>query len=201
LTGQKYNGKPFYRHQRGKDGCSQQWASATDIERAMIDAVIEIARHPTMMADIRTALKTLDRPTRDTQQIERAKKLRSKLDRIEDIYIDGDIERDSYLTKRGRILSQLAQIDLQKPAQSDISQLVDDISASIHLIAQASPRTQRELLTTLFTTLAIKDQEIKKAVPEPWAQPFFNLCEKWAGWGSATNNTRPILLNWLEIDA
>ena len=184
--GDKLSGQPryntyYYRHSKIGQPCSQRYyQNAIGLERQLIAALIEVIKHPTLLADIRRGLKSLQ-PATIQPSVEQIKTLRSRLDRLEDIYINGDISRNSYLTKRGRILSDLAELEMKQQQPGNITGLLDDITSAIHLIANASPGTQRELIATLFLHVTAADGKIKTATPNPWALPFFMECQKWAG--------------------
>lgn len=195
LGGQKYNGEPYYRHTGSKQACEQKWVKAEPIESQILDALVEFASQDEMLADVRAKLRTMSTPlhTADEGNII---KLQAKLDRVEDLYIDGLIDRDAYLSKRGRVLSEMAVIENTRP-NPPAQVAPDNVLASIHIIKNAQPETQRELIASLFTRISIADGEIKTVTPQPWAQPFLTLCRKWAGWESNPSYTMPILLSWL----
>ena len=190
LTGQKAPNTRagyYYRHSRSASDCEEPWIPASQIEQDAINALIEIVHHPTLLADIQDNLNELTAPkTSDLDTFKKRQKVKEDLDRLEDIYLDSrQLSKSKYIKRRGELLTHLTQLDLElNSPQSDIHEVILDVQSSLHLIAHAQPETQRELFTTLFERIEVKERKIGKVWPQGWAKPFFSVCQEWAGWES-----------------
>lgn len=197
LIGVVDHGLFVYRHPGARGSCPYKWTPAENAENTVIDGLIELTRHPEIQAGIRAKLAKMS--TVDAAANSQIGILEAKLDRLEDLYVDGLIARDKYLTKRGHIISQMATLP---PAQHVSPKLADNVISALNLLKNASRDTQQDIIATLFDRVVTAGPEIKTVSPKPWAKPFFASCQQWAGWESNPHNTKHILPSWLlSVDA
>jgi hypothetical protein len=186
LRGAFDHGQYVYRHNRARQ-CTERWIVADKTEVFLLSALIEFVQTEEMIASIRQTLASI--PATDSGfDMSRIDELNAKLGRLEDLYIDGLMERGAYLVKRGAILAELASLQTRQP-HSPIG-AIDNIISSLHLINNATPATQQQLIASLFERITTANGQIKTVLPQLWARPFFISSQKWAGWESNPHATK-----------
>lgn len=191
LNGQ-YHHRRFYRHNRAKGACPQPWQPADEIESQVIDAVSELVYHPTLFNDIRRMVSEMNRPDNSAQV--KADEISGKLGRLADLYInDGAISKTDYITRRQGLLDELALLNLSRSFEGD--DIAGQIMDSLGYLEYAEPKTKKALIETVIKRLEIEDGKIKGMIPQGWANQFFDLCGRWAGWESGTADT-PAIIVW-----
>lgn len=182
LSGQFYR-RRMYRHLLSKGKCGEVYFDAEQIETEITNAMIELAHHPTLFTDLSNAPYELR--AADTQTQEKIRELHLQLTRLEDLYIvEGGISKAAYLARRQTALNELAQLEMQQhQAGTNIKETAETMRNLFDYFEDAEISTKKALVTRVIERLEVKEGHIVKAVPQKWAEPFFNaLCEIWAGW-------------------
>ncbi len=175
MVGQLDLGKYYYRHDVARKNCQERRINAAELERGVINALVEIVQHPSLLNDIQTSLNTLYSNQIDPADIQHKRDSEMKLTRLEDLYLEGKIAKERYLKRRNQILAELAEVDLrlQQPQLNDMKNIFDDLSDALHLIIEAEPKTQHQLLTTIFESVDVGEGKIKKDNAPGMGERFF----------------------------
>lgn len=186
----------IYRHKLAKGDCPEVWVDAEALEEKLLSGFFELANHPQIMKWIEEDAATLDCCPEDESP--KINEIQKRLERLEDIYVnDGAIDKDSYLSRRSSLLSQLMELQ-PKPQGIEVSSQVEMLLSSIHLIEYAEESTKKALLSELISYLGIASGTIHSLTPKDNYTPIFDRVVNGPG-GSRTQITRDlILVNWLN---
>ncbi len=118
------------------------------------------------------------------------KENREQLARLEDIYIEGHIKKDSYVKRRAVLQAKIAELTIsieKRGGVNELHQVVDRVSNILGRIPTADKNTLKGLVNMLFERVEIANGTIVNIAPRPWASPFFRFNN---GPGGSRTHTR-----------
>lgn len=198
LKGQYQNGR-LYRHEGPKAGCPEDWATnAEALETEVFKAMLELIEHPQVFDDIGNDLDRLKPQKRDNRK--QVDEIRGRLNRLEDLYIDGgDISKASYLERRSKLLSELSQLQADVLPGPGLFESIEQIKMSLYAFFDAEEKTKKALISSVIQRFEVVGGAIHSLTPKDWAKPFFSAYCEWAGWESGTGSTSiPIIVSWFN---
>ncbi|MBN1200225.1 MAG: recombinase family protein, partial [Anaerolineae bacterium] len=163
FRGWTLRGKRRYRdpaRELGKD-CQRRPRSikAGHLEDQITALLVEMSLH--MPKDWRKrALKNLAmRQSPEPEQIEQKRTLEVRLQRLKDLYVIGDLDRDAYQEQRNILIEQMPEepIVINPVNVEQVGLALTDIEALFHY---ASPEDKKTVLSLLFNRAYVNDREI-----------------------------------------
>jgi DNA invertase Pin-like site-specific DNA recombinase len=180
LKGQYHKGRRSYRHYGGKLGCPEKMIEAESLEQQVLAYLSKLGDSVLLTKVLREAERLArnvivkDEQTRTI--IDQLDQDRARLNRLEDTYLDGDIDRERYLSKRaeiqGRIITSERQIYTANK-MTDIGAIVARIQSTMGQLEQANEKTKKTLINSLIERLDVAGGKVITFTPRAWAQPFF----------------------------
>ena len=189
LCGQKFKQKRggdyvYYRHLQVKPpDCHETMTPAESLEQDILNLMIELAINTDVLEAIKNALQQALAATQnpasedsDAQEIERH---RAELERLIDLHVSDLITKEQFISRRATIQAKLDGLQQKTAATTmaaDIVQHVEHVLTYLYRLPQAGLHLQKELIQSCITRLEIRDNEITKLEPTPWAAPLFDVC-------------------------
>lgn len=181
LNGQYQDDKRRYRHRHGKRGCHEKWLLADTIEKEIITGLISLSSQGDLLAEIaaeaeQAATEFFSKNDDTKNLLLEVDRLKAKLDRMEDLYLDGHMEKENYLAKRTKTTQEIGRLEQLLYTQNemvDFSRILERITRSISPLNDATPETKKALINSVIQRLDIVGGQIINFVPQPWAAPFF----------------------------
>lgn len=100
--------------------------------------------------------------------------IRRKLDRLQEIYLDGDLDRAAYQERRGALMAELADLPAEGDPDADtgrqLAAFLADLGAAWPL---ATPEERNRLARQLFSETIIENRTVVAVKPRPDLLPFF----------------------------
>jgi hypothetical protein len=122
-------------------------------------------------------------------------RLRRKLDRLREVYLEGDLDKPAYQTQKAAISDRLASLpaggDPDNAAGERLANFLADVSAAWRV---ATSDERNRLARQLFAQAVIENKTVVAVVPRPELAPFFDLVKKGYG-GSDGIRTRDLSLD------
>jgi hypothetical protein len=106
-------------------------------------------------------------------ELDRQKK---RLQNLEDLYLNGDIDRGRYRNRKVEIDQTIARFedDLYAASQTlNFKHVIHRITSTLNQLSDATPETKKTLVNSVIERLEIGGGEIVHLMPRPWAKPFF----------------------------
>ncbi len=127
MVGNLDHGRERYRHQHQKEDCPEKWAIPMEpVEQEIINTLERFAAgnfvdliRAELAQLIETVLSDIDNSGIRTELNE----YREKLTRLEDIYLDGDIDKPSYIKRRGALQAKINELNMSIEKQAGINEL------------------------------------------------------------------------------
>ena len=164
------------RHRYGRDGCQEPLPYVEIIEASLLDALKKIPRQPEVYDSL---IKKIDlmRQTDDPERSDHAllKALRRKLQRITELYIEGDLDKATYRSRRAVVGAEIAKLQAATSirTRADLRSLTDEIIEQLGLLPNGSPQTKKSVIHRLVERLEISQRKIVRLVPTAKVAPFF----------------------------
>jgi len=102
--------------------------------------------------------------------------LRGKLDRLRDVYLDGDLGDIEYRQRKAAILDQLAALPADTKPDNDAADLLatylGDLASAWTV---ATPTERNAIARALFTSVVVDNRTAVACVPRPDLEPFFRM--------------------------
>lgn len=180
LKGYFQDGRRLYRHYGSKQDCPEKWLVADEIESKALKQIGTLADSE-LLAEIKAEADRLAREVFSTNDSNRAilaelDRQRKRLTRLEDLYLDGEISKQRYRTRKADIDQAIAEIEqkLYNATQTvNFGQVIDRMTTTLNKIPLATPETKKALINSIYERLDVCNGEITHTIPRPWAQPFF----------------------------
>lgn len=180
LMGNFQKGRRIYRHYGAKKECKEKWLNADDIETLILAQIAELA-HPELLAQIaaeaeRLAREAFSRDDTARTLLSELDRQKQRLTRLEDLYLDAEIDKPRYHTRKTELTGQIANLEdrLYKSSQlTNFSHILSRITSTLQHIPTAPPETKKTLLLSVFERLDTSGGQIIHLTPRPWAKPFF----------------------------
>ncbi len=168
-----YRDKSQVQHLRD---CPQQYVHADDVEAQVGQIVQSIELSPNWREEVVAAMH----PDLDAEEIrEREEAISARLERVQQLYIEGDIGRERYERERAECKARLSDL---RPVG------YDDIIAVGEFLQNASwdaltPLQKKKRSRTMFTTVLIRGTKLQAAKP---TEAFYALIQHSAGLRQST---------------
>lgn len=180
IKGATNHGQPIYRHAGAKGKCPQKQTDAAALEGQVIKRMMKFAEDE-LLEDVRLEARRLLRQIVIDDASNRARlteleRQQKKLSRLEDLYLDEEISRESYSLRRGKIKEAIAKLesDLYASTQlGNIEAVIDRLIGTLDQIPHADPEKQKTLINSIFERLDLVGDDIIYYTPRPWAKGFF----------------------------
>jgi hypothetical protein len=163
-------------HRYGRDGCQEPLLYVEIIEASLLDTLEEIS----LEAEVYDGLiKKIDlmRQTDDTERSDRAllKVLNHKLQRITELYIEGDSEKTTYKSRRAVVEAEIVKLQATTSVRTpaDLRSLTDEVIGQLKQPPNGSPQAKKSVIHNLVKRLEISQRKTVRLVPTPQAAPFF----------------------------
>jgi DNA invertase Pin-like site-specific DNA recombinase len=180
LNGYFQNGRRYYRHRHAKRDCLERWTEADKIETEVLNSLASLCQND-FLAEISAEAERLARAAfaqQDTAQpiLAELDKWKEKLARLEDLYLDGDINKPRYLARKAEIDQHIGDLEDRLYAITEtinFNQVLHRITSALAQLNQATPETKKTLILTIFQRLDAAGGQIIHSISRPWAKPFF----------------------------
>jgi site-specific DNA recombinase len=105
-------------------------------------------------------------------------RLRSKLARLSELYIEGMVERPAYDAQREAILGELANLPAATDPTDDAGRILADYLANVgHCWTAATAEERNQIARQLFTDVLVIDKATVAVMPRPEFRPFLELAQ------------------------
>lgn len=168
----KYKGKEVrYYVDTGREHgarCDHSWIVADDIEKQIERYIDQIHLPDPWIARIVQLATT----TEESQMVERQRLvLRSRLERIQRLFVAGDLSEPHYEQERAKVRRRLAQLPSEVTLSPEIKSALKDMGALWELLKD---KERKEILNALFKGIYVRDKTIERVEPR---KPFKMLFE------------------------
>lgn len=182
LTGAAMRGRQYYRHQGGKAGCPEMQTPADDLEAQALDYIVGLC-DVDLLAEIRAegervAAEAFSQAGGSSKVLSELDRQRGRLSRLENIYLDGDINRDRYRERKAEITELIAKLEADLYAGNqvvDLGRVIDRLLAGLDQIRNGSPEAQKVVVNSIFERIEVVQGKITHVTPRPWAAGIFRL--------------------------
>ncbi len=101
-------------------------------------------------------------------------RIRRKLDRLKDLYLEGDLDKAAYQAQKARLTEDLASLPPEGNPDSDVGErLATFLSDVAKAWTVATPEERNRLARQLFGTVVVTNRTAVAVVPRPDLRPFF----------------------------
>jgi len=139
------------------------------------EELAEIINLLTLPDDWRQRLRELERESGGDDSEKERRRLQSKLRRLRELYLEGDIAKKEYNRRKAEVQADLAT--LHDPAQSRIIQAGETLESLGQEWAQATRKHQHDMLRLIFEAIYVDtiDKRIVCVKPYPPFVPLFRM--------------------------
>lgn len=170
-------------HFNARQKCGQPYVPARDLERAVEDLYREVKlpagfqqRLEAILED-EVATKERHRAQSTRFVARRLERLANEKERLLDLYLAGDIDRDTFRERKARAEAEVQELELQMAdGTSDLRQAMELIALALKLARnchasyrKASPETKKLWNQAFFDRIVVKDRAVVEA---GYAEPF-----------------------------
>ncbi len=102
-------------------------------------------------------------------------RLQRKIERLKELYVEGDINRKEYTTRKAALQVTIAEWAAKLgPLDYNIEAILDQLDDLAAILAKGTPGQQKRAINAVFARIEVGlDGEIKKAEPRAWFAPLF----------------------------
>ncbi len=180
MVGAFEHGQRLYRHLGSKGNCPERWILADQIETEAIAILIRL-NNTELMTDIRQEAERIAREAFAQDESGKAiiaelERQRERLKRLEDLYLDGDIDKDRYRQRKLEIGETIAKLenDLYTICQmTDFGAVLRRMESILTQLTETSGETKKALINSIIERLEIGSGKILHLEPRPWSRGFF----------------------------
>ena len=163
------------RHRYGRDGCQEPLPYVEVIETSLLNALEEIPREAEVYDDLIEKIDMMKATDHGDSDRSRLMALNGKLQRITELYIEGDLDKASYKSRRAVVEAEIAKLhataSIRTPA--DLRSLTDEVIEQLGQLPSGSPQTKKSVIHNLVERLEISQRKIVRLVATPQVAPFF----------------------------
>jgi len=103
-------------------------------------------------------------------------RIHHRLDRLKDLYLDGDLDRETYKARRAALADELAALPAGGEPDSDTGRQLAGFLADVGSAWRvATPAERNKLARELFGVVVVRNRTAVAVVPQPDLRPFFAL--------------------------
>jgi len=180
LKGYYQNGNRLYRHYGAKQGCSEKWVNGDDLESQVIDTLVLLGQSE-LLNEIVAEAERLARELFSENDLGKTiltdlDRQRGRLTKLEDMYLDGDIDKERYRQRKGELQQAIAGLEdqLYTATQTvNFTQVYNRVVSALNQLADSSCETQKTLINSIVEKIDVGNGKILHLTPRPWARPFF----------------------------
>ena len=179
LKGNSYKGQRLYRHKRAKRGCPEKWITADKVEAEVLGMLRDFLSGPFFSIVEGEIQRLVDSEARGPESRALRGKIEggeSRLDRLEELYLDQEISRARYVSRRAKIEAEInsARDELQsRVGIGDLEGIVERLRGSIGDLGGLDAVGQKAAINSVFERLELSGGRVIKSVPRDWARGFF----------------------------
>ena len=101
-------------------------------------------------------------------------RIRRKLDRLKDLYLEGDLDKATYQTQKAHLTEDLAALPAEGDPDSDVGQRLATFLSDVAMAwLVATPEERNGLARQLFGSVVVTNRTAVAVVPRPDLRPFF----------------------------
>ena len=176
MRGQLHRDKPWYKHLKKSCVPGQGQHSAEELERKALSLFQGLRLPPGLEDLIREKVRERQEKRPENTEVRKTiERLPGKMTRLRELYLEGDITRQEYTTRRAALQAQINQwIAKLGPADYNIAGVFDELSNLAETLQRGTPGQQKRVINAVFERIEVGlDGEIKRAEPRPWFAPLF----------------------------
>lgn len=101
---------------------------------------------------------------------------KERLTRLEDLYLDEDIDKSRYLQRKAEIDQIVAELEdkLYAATQTlNFSQVLTRMTSTLKQLPEAPPETKKTVIDSMIERLDVGGGKVIRLTPRPWARSFF----------------------------
>jgi site-specific DNA recombinase len=176
MRGTVHRGTAFYKHKKRscRPGHGQHDAEA--LETQALDLFRGLALPPGLIDLIREKVRERLKKDPENEEVKQAlDHLQGKMERLRELYIEGDLDREEYTTRRAELRTTIEEwiVKLGSPGY-DVTKILDQLDDLATLLARGTPGQQKRMVNAVFARIEVGiDGQIKRAEPKPWFAPLF----------------------------
>ncbi len=122
-------------------------------------------------------------------------RVRRKLDRLRDAYLDGDLEKGEYQQRKAALTAELAALPKEaEPSAAVAGRLAAYLADLAAAWRDATPEERNRIARQLFAEAVVENRTVVAVKPRPDLLPFFRTV-KWCVGGSDGIRTRDLSLD------
>lgn len=174
-TQQIYKGEPrlgCYQRQQGSD-CRHR-STPLSVYEKQIEAYLKTFHVPDDYQAI--ILENADRRSQNVEDsASRKANLERRLRRVRDLYELGDYERAEYISRRDKILGEIASLSPVTDRADHLERLAKFLADVSEGWSAASPEKRNKLARVLFDQVWLEDRSVVAVKPRPELESFFKI--------------------------
>ena len=177
MRGQTHRNKPWYKHKTLSCTPGQGQHAAEELEHKVLSLFQGLKLPPGLIDIIRgKVIERLEKRPENEGVKQTLDHLHRKLNRLKELYLEGDMNREEYKARKATIQTQIAEWEAKLgPVDYDIEGILAKLNTLAEMLAQGTQEQQKRAINAAFERIEVGlDGEIKKAVPKPWFQPLFH---------------------------
>jgi len=176
MRGQLSRDKPWYKHLKKSCTPGQGQHSAEELEKKALSLFRGLSLPPGLENLIREKVRERqEKQPENTEVRKTTERLQGKMARLQELYLEGDITRQEYATRKTALQTQIDQwITKLGPADYNIAGVFDELSNLAETLQRGTPGQQKRVINAVFERIEVGlDGEMKRAEPRPWFAPLF----------------------------
>ena len=184
MRGVQDHGLVIYRHCGAKGQCTEKWVYVADAEREVLDYLRHL-NNPDLINYVETIhqreLQNSLNKSDNSQLLNSLKAQQEKLNRLEDLYLDGEIDKDRYKLRKLEISQRIKQLESEVYTDEPIMNLGETVTQLLETLSRidaGEPETQKILINSVFERIEIIGGKVGRYTPREWARVFFDISSK-----------------------
>jgi site-specific DNA recombinase len=168
--------KPLYKHKTKSCSPGQGQHAAELLEQEALE-LFRALKLPSGLADlIREKVREQLKERPENEEVKQAlDNLQAKLDRLKELYVEGDLSREEYTSRRAALQDAIAEWTAKLgPLDYNVEAMLDQLEDLADILARGTPGQQKRAVNAVFERIEVGlNGEIKRAEPKPWFAPLF----------------------------
>jgi site-specific DNA recombinase len=176
MRGYVHRGKPYYKHKKKSCSHGHGQHNAETLETQALALFRGLALPPGLVDFIREKVRERLKQRPENNEVKQAlDALQGKMDRLRELYIEGDLDRKEYTTRRASLQVTITEwASKLGPMDYNIEAILDQLGDLAAVLARGTPGQQKRAVNAVFERIGVGlDGEIKRAEPKLWFAPLF----------------------------
>jgi hypothetical protein len=168
--------KPFYKHKKKSCSHGHGQHDAEALEAQALALFRGLALPPGLADFIREKVRERLQERPENAEVRQAlDALQGKMERLKELYIEGDLDRKEYTTRRAALQVTTAEwVSKLGPLDYNVEAVLDQLGDLAAVLARGTPGQQKRAVNAVFERIDVGlDGEVKRAEPKPWFAPLF----------------------------